>query len=461
MPDLSRREVLKLGAAAVAVPAAAALGQSAAARPNVVFILSDDQRHDTIAALGNRQIRTPSLDRLVRDGTAFTRAHIMGGWSGAVSVPSRAMILTGKALWRVTQDLKGATLWPEVFAAAGYATYATGKWHNGAPSFARAFNQAGGPIFFGGMSNQGKVAVHDFDPTGKYAKANERIAEQFSTTLFTDAAVKFLRDYKGEKPFFLYVAYTSPHDPRTPPPPYDTMYQPDEMEVPKNFLPEHPFDNGELKVRDEQLAPWPRTPPVVQRHIADYYGMISQMDSQIGRILDTLEQTGRKDNTIVIFAGDNGLALGQHGLMGKQSVYEHSVRVPLIVAGLGVAKGQRNDSFAYLLDILPTVCELAGVKGPEGMDGRSLAPLLRGERTAVRDSVYAAYRDFQRMVCDGRYKLIKYRVKGKQSMQLFDLQADPWETRNLADDPAQADRIKALTELLHKWQEETGDKERW
>ncbi|MBI2925819.1 MAG: sulfatase-like hydrolase/transferase [Verrucomicrobia bacterium] len=430
---------------------------AAARPPNVLFLFSDDQRFDTIHALGNREIQTPNLDRLARRGFAFTHTFCMGAQQGAVCVPSRAMLMTGRSLFRATTTPTGGAippalpLWPEVMRRAGYDTIGIGKWHNDRASYARAF-AAGGPVFVGGMSDHAKMAVHDFDPTGNYAKENERTATTFSSELFADAAVDFLRQRRRDKPFFLYVAFTAPHDPRTPPKEFADLYPPEKITLPKNFLPEHPFDNGELKVRDEALLPWPRTPDAVRREIAAYYGMITHLDAQIGRVLQALEDSGQADNTIIIFAADNGLAVGRHGLLGKQSLYDHSVRVPLILAGPGVPKGKRSDALCYLFDLFPTVCDLAGVRAPEGLEGRSLAPILRGQRKRVRSEIFGAYRDVQRMVRDERWKLIHYPKIDR--WQLFDLRRDPEEIHDHSDDPTEAARLEAmkrkLTELQHQ-----------
>lgn len=441
------------------VPALVLLGaaRQEPARPNVLLILSDDQRFDTIGALGNAEIRTPVLDSLVRGGTAFTRACIMGSDHVAVCIPSRAMLHTGRNLFHIAKQIPEETpLWGEVFRRAGYVTHGIGKWHNGPRSYARSFD-GGAEIFFGGMSDQDRVRVQDFDPSGKYPKSRERIGGKYSTTLFCDAAVKFLEEHRAGKPFFLYVALTSPHDPRTPPKEYAGLYDPAKLALPPSFLPEHPFDNGELQVRDEKLAPWPRTPEEIRRHIADYYGMITHLDAEVGRVLEALKKAGRAGDTLVIFAGDNGLALGRHGLMGKQSVYDHSVHVPLLMAGPGVPAGKRVNGFCYLLDVFPTACALAGIPPPDGLDGLSLVPLLKGEKEKVRDTLFFAYRDFGRAVQDGRWKLIEHDVKGRRTTQLFDLEADPWETKNLADDAGSAKELSRLREELAAWRRRVND----
>jgi len=423
-----------------------------AQRPNVLLIFTDDQRYDTIAALGNPQIQTPQLDRLAARGTAFTHAFIQGGTSGAVCVASRMMLMTGRWIGHCREHLPDEPLWPATFAAAGYDTWMCGKWHNGAPSLARAF-RGGGPVFLGGMGRADRLPVTDFAPDGKFAKG--RPAEAHATDLFCDATVDYLRRRPADKPFFAYCALTAPHDPRLAPEAVRNLYDPAKLDLGASFLPEHPFDNGELRIRDELLAPFPRTAPVIREHLRDYYACISYLDRGVGRILDALDASGQADRTLVIFTGDNGLALGRHGLMGKQNLYDHSVRVPLLIAGPGVAKGARCSALAYLNDLFATTCAQAGLATPAGVDGASLAPLLRDAGAKVRDSVFLAYRDFMRGVRTERHKLVLLNVKGTLTTQLFDLREDPWELRNLAaEQPA---RVKELTALLVDWQRRAGD----
>ena len=462
--ELSRRSMMRIAGAGALAGAMAGFAQKK--RPNILFLFTDDQRFSTLNALNNPAVQTPVMDSLVRNGTTFTHACIMGGTVGAVCAPSRAMMLTGQSLFHVTDSIvvprKGPDsvarpydLYPEVFRKAGYQTFGTGKWHNTEPLYARCFNH-GGNVMFGGMSDHLKVPVADFDPTGQYPKSKRHIGNKFSSELFSETAIDFLQSYKSDDPFLMYVAYTAPHDPRMAPKRYTDLYPWEKIELPKNFMPEHPFDNGEMKIRDEMLAPFPRTPDIVKQNIAAYYAMITEVDEQMGRVLDTLRQTGHADNTMVVFAADNGLACGQHGLMGKQNLYDHSVRVPLVIGGPGLPKGRKVDSLCYLMDLFPTFCDLTGVPAPGTVEGKSLAPLLHGGSRPVRDSVFIAYKTFQRGVRTDRWKLILYNVKGKQTTQLFDLRNDPLETKNLAaSDPA---KVRELRALLKKWMKETEDR---
>jgi arylsulfatase A-like enzyme len=433
----------------------------------VLILFTDDQRYNTIAALGNEEVRTPNMDRLASMGTAFTRAFVMGGHHGAICAPSRAMLLTGRPLFDLheTGDIipEHHVMLPNVFADAGYVTFATGKWHNNRSAFARAFQQAAN-VFFGGMhrlQDGGHEApwLHDFDPAGRYPDSTKWQGDEFSSKLYADAVIGFLgRQRHGTQPFFAYVAFTSPHDPRTPPSPYKEWYSPDEVTLPPNYLRDHPFDNGELRVRDENLLPHPRTEQAVRGELAAYYGMISEVDAQIGRILDALERNGQLDNTIVVLAGDNGLAVGSHGLLGKQNLYEHSVRVPLILAGPGIPRGETRRALTYLFDIFPTLTDITRLPTPSTSQGRSLWPVLRDRSGLGRSYAYFAYRDLQRAVrTDGDWKLIDYLVDGTRRTQLFDLNTDPFEIDDLAGNPDFANRRTQLETLLAKGSEEYND----
>ncbi len=436
-------------------------------RPNILFMIADDHRHSALGALGSEPVRTPTFDQLIADGACFTQAHIMGSTSGAVCMPSRGMLMTGRRLFDTPDPLPpDAPLLPELLRQNGYTAFATGKWHNRRNSFARCFSSSG-RVFFGGMSDQYAVPVHDFDPSGQYDPAAAYIADGFSTDVFTADMIDFLAAQEADAaPFFAYIAFTSPHDPRTAPPPYASMYAPDALDLPPNFMPEHPFDIGVRDIRDELLADYPRAETEIQRHTADYYGMISHMDMQIGRILATLDAQGLRENTIVIYTSDHGLGVGQHGLMGKQNLYEHSMRIPLLLRGPGIEAGWRSDAFVYLLDLFPTLLEWAGVPVPANQAGHSLTALLNGLTNKHRREVFSAYQGvfgppagqpYQRSIKNERYKLIQTVVAEQVTWQLFDLLADPWETVNLAVDAAYARQLADMQRRLHRRQARVQD----
>jgi arylsulfatase A-like enzyme len=304
------------------------------------------------------------------------------------------------------------------------------------------------------MGNPYALPVADF--TAKHTLTEQRLSGKHSCELFTDSMVDFIKQQKGvDKPFVAYVAFNGPHDPRTAPKEYHALYEKNKPPLPPNYMPVHPFNNGDMIGRDERLAPWPRTPEVVRQHLADYYAYITFLDAQVGRIVAALRAAGLEEDTIVVFTSDHGLAIGSHGLFGKQNVYDHSMHTPLIFAGPGVPQGKSSDALVYLFDIYPTLGELAGVKGPEGSDGKSLAPVLNGESKGVRDSIFLAYRQFQRSVRDDRYQMIVYPHINKTL--LFDLDNDPHELKDLSSDPNHAKTIDRLMGTLQNWQRQLGD----
>jgi arylsulfatase A-like enzyme len=412
-------------------------------------------------------IQTPALDGLARAGFSFTRAKTMGSQNGAVCIPARAMINTGRSLFRVPADMGKFVTLGQHLQAHGYTSFAAGKWHNGKPSHARSFN-AGGNIFFGGMNDdQYKSKIRDFDPTGEYPDSAIHIGTKFSSELYADAAVDFLTHRGKEKPFLCYLAFTSPHDPRTPPEPFKSMYDPAKMPLPKNWLPAHPFDNGELRNRDENLAPFPRTEADTRKQLCDYYGMISSQDAAVGRVLKTLDDQGLSDNTIVIYVGDHGLAIGSHGLFGKQNIYDHSQRIPLIFRGPGIPASGASDAFVYGFDLYPTICQFLGIDPPASVDGKSLAGVIAGKETELRYSAFYAYDKLdrarpaqsavQRAMTDGRWKYHHYYVKGETHIRLFDLKADPDEIHDLSEDASAAKELSRLRDLLKSLQTNLGD----
>ncbi len=436
----------------------------AAEKPNVLFIFSDDQSHETIRALGHTDIDTPNLDRLVNRGTTFTHTYNMGSYSAAVCVASRAMLISGRTIWHTNvseKERKAGRLWPQRMAAAGYETYFTGKWHIEADA-AKAFDhsadiRAGMPSATPEGYQRPMPGKPDpwspSDPKfGGYWKGGKHWSE-----VVGDNSIGFLEQAaKSEKPFFMYLAFNAPHDPRQSPKEYVERYPLDRIKMPQNFMPEYPqreMIGAGKGLRDEKLAPFPRDDHAIKVNRQEYYAIITHMDAQVGRILDALEKSGKADNTYIIFTSDHGLACGHHGLMGKQNMYDHSLRVPFIVNGPGVKAGLKIDAPIHLQDAMATALDLAGAKR-EDVEFQSLRPLLAGEKGGL-DAVYGAYMDLQRAVIHDGWKLILY-PKAKVA-KLYHLTEDPQEMKDLAADPAMAGRTKALFRKFQDLQKQYND----
>lgn len=443
---------------------------ASAASPNILLIVSDDQRPDTIHALGNEVIRTPNLDRVVQTGSAFTRATC----ANPICTPSRAEILTGCTGFRcgvmdfgkpIDAQLPTMAGW---FSAAGYECVYVGKWHNdGKPAdrkydFTKGLYRGGGGRFskpqfdFAGRPVTGyRGWIFQDDHGNLFPEKGVGLTADISRH-FADAAIEVIESER-DQPFFLHVNFTAPHDPLIMPPGWEDVYDPNSLPLPENFLPQHPFDHGNFDGRDEQLFQWPRTEAEVKREIAAYYAVISHMDQQIGRILKCLDDTNQAENTIVVFTSDHGVALGSHGLRGKQNMYEHTIGVPLIMRGPGIPQCRQFAAQCYLRDLFPTICDLANVDGPDArIDGRSLKPVLDGTSVKVHDFVVGYFRDQQRMIRTDDWKYIDYPVVGRQ--QLFQLATDPLERHNLIDDSAASKVKQRLQALMREWLQQQGDR---
>ena len=381
-------------------------------KPNFIFLFADDQRADTIGAHGNPHIQTPNLDKLAGAGFSFHRNYCAGSFSGAVCVASRAMLMTGRHWMRigaknVARDWADHPLLPSTLATtAGYQTFIVGKWHNGSATLNRAFN-SGRSVYMGGMADHTSFVVQDYTDGILSAK---RDAGGFSSEVFANDAIDYIENATTDQPFFLYVAFMAPHDPRNPPEKYRQIYYDKRPPLPENFLPQHPFKNAPQATmgRDEGLAPWPRTKEVISDQLCEYYGLVTHLDTQVGRIMKALEGTPHADNTYIIYTADHGLAMGSHGLLGKQNIYEQSMACPLIIHGPGIPGGQSTNAFTYVHDLYATVCALADVEKPDGVDAKNLAPLWQGKADSIRSSLFLPFQDNQRAINDGRHKLHLY-----------------------------------------------------
>lgn len=424
-----------------------------AKRPHIIMTIADDQRYDAIRALGDTSLKTPALDRLLARGTCYSRAYIPGSTHGAVCAPSRAQLHTGRTLFQTSDDLNcnGQPLRTlgQQLGACGYHTAGVGKWHNGDAAFRRSFKQ-GRSVFHGGMSSHFCVTNVNYLPDTT-CKETRGSMDGHSVDLFTNAAIQAMEDYQqnaDDEPLFLYVGMTAPHDPRDTYWRFRREFARQDMPLPASFMARHPFDNGALEIRDEYLAELPRSPEEVQQSAADYAAILMHMDEGIGRLHAAAAAAGfTTDNTLFVHTADHGIAIGRHGLMGKQNLYDHSVRPPLVVAGPGFERGVTDDRLCYMQDLFPTLLEAAGATVPDDNHYLNLTS------TQKRQTLGAAYADRMRMTRNDRYKLIHTHAAGQKHRQLFDLQADPHECLNLLenDHASHAEVVRELDDALTSW----------
>lgn len=481
-------------------------GQSkniATEQPNFIFIITDDQAPHTLKAYGNEVCHTPNLDRLAAQGIVLDGAHHMGSWSGAVCLPSRTMIQTSLNVWK-TQELENikqrmkpdmyahepdkwmAGLTPEdpeyysipaMFNRAGYSTYRTCKYGNSFEAANRLYS-------------------------GRNDSHKNKGTDQEGSWWHGEQVMKYLRNReasKDERPFLIFFGFTHPHDPRYGKSELLEKYgavnelvlpaEPDPKSPPLqvNYLPAHPFHHGHPGLRDEERVQGVmlnRDEATIRNELGREYACIENIDIQIGRVISKLEEMGELDNTFVIFTADHGIAVGRHGLAGKQNLYEHTWRVPFIVSGPGIESGSRATGNIYLMDVLPTLCDLAGIDQPETFDGKSFKRVLLGEEEIIREVLYGVYcggtTPGMRSVKKGEWKLIKYDVMDGdvRETQLFNLEENPDEFLkqhhdpeivaltgtqpephqvNLADDPAYAEKRKEMEALLLEEMKKWGD----
>jgi arylsulfatase A-like enzyme len=452
-----------LFATTLATAASAAVPE--AKRPNILFILVDDQSPFDLKAYDPESpLTTPHIDRLAAEGMVFDGAYQMGSFSGAVCMPSRHMIMSGRTVWHLPPAPWGAktsppsleqqTL-PAVFNRAGYATMRTCKQGNS--------YEAANKLF---------TVRHDATKRGG--------TDETGSTWHGDRVMDYLQDRETTqdiKPFLIYYGFSHPHDERdgrpellakygavnhidTENPPSPHSKQPP---LPPNYLPTHPFDMTHADVRDEVAVSgvWKRRDEAtIRNELGRELACSENIDIQIGRVLKKLEETGELDNTYILYTADHGMSIGRHGLMGKQNLYQHTWRVPFIVKGPGIKAGSRVEGNIYLLDILATLCDLANIPAPDTNEGLSFKPVLEGQKSTIRDTLYGVYSGGSkpgiRAVKKGDWKLIQYEApdRGVNETQLFDLAANPHELLpehgkpNLAKDPAHAAKLTEMQDLL-------------
>ncbi|MBT8044708.1 MAG: sulfatase-like hydrolase/transferase [Verrucomicrobiae bacterium] len=437
------------------------LNVSAADKPNILFIFADDMTYEGIGAYGLTDCKTPNLDRLVQNGATFSRAYNMGAWNGAVCVASRAMLNSGAFVNRAQAAVKQKPHWSEMMKDAGYTTYMTGKWHvPGKPRFDVVKDPRGGMPKGSGYNRPKDREDYEngWKPWDKKQGGFWEGGTHWSEVVANNS-IDFLKQATDDNnPFFMYLAFNASHDPRQSPKEYIDMYPLGKMRVPENFLALYPYKDAMgcgTRLRDERLAPFPRTKFAVKVHRQEYFAIITHMDAQIGRILDQLKKTGKADNTYIIFTADHGLACGRHGLLGKQSMYDHSMRVPFMIVGPGIKPGSQFDMPIYLQDAMATTLDLARIKKPAQVEFNSLMPLIKGEKKVQYESIYGKYINTQRMIAKGDWKLIFYPTA--QVMRLFNTRKDPFEMNDLAKKPEFAAKLKELKTEFEALQKEMGD----
>lgn len=407
------------------------------------------------------------------------------------------MIISGRFMWNAHKKTKKwqvgdaqamAETWPQLMASKDYRTYMTGKWHVAAPADS-LFTMA--KHIRPGMPGDTRKAMYEridewkavsgdmkdwhtymtpgygrpLNPTDTLWSSTDTLQGGFWeggthwSEVVRNDALSFIDDAKKyDNPFFMYLAFNAPHDPRQAPKAFLDQYPLENIALPKNYLPEYPFKDdmgNHPSVRDEALAPFPRTPYAVKKHRQEYYAIITHLDEQIGIILDAIQASGQMENTYIIFAADHGLSVGQHGLMGKQNMFDHSIRVPLIVKGPDIPKNKRIDTDVYLQDVMATSLELAGVEKPAYVQFNSFLDVLKGTDRPKYESIYGAYESSQRMLRKDGHKLIVYPKIEK--VLLFDLKDDPLEMNNIADVPEQRKRVATMFKALVKLQEQMAD----
>ena len=434
-------------------------------RPNILWYCTDQQRFDTIGALGNPHVRTPVIDQLVRDGVAFTHTYCQS----PICTPSRASFMSGLYPSRVHNTRNGnATFpsWPPVIsklmADAGYECGLIGKFH------LQSSGRRTEPRIDDGFSywKFSHAPRDDWEEGHDYAdwvreqggdlnalrESDDRVpTELHQTTWASERSIEFIRQPHAG-PWMLNVNIYDPHPPFIPPRSYAEQFDPAAMPGP-HFLESDMA--AQAKLADCDFQDEVRTPEEHDAHAvqARYYAMIAQIDDQFARILQTLDETGQRDNTVIVFTSDHGEALGDHGLMYKGCrFYEGLVRIPLIISWPGrFVADHQSDALVELLDLSATLLDIAGVEMPDYFQGASLRSILEGRdlsdchRNFVRSEYFDALDPhftggsgtFATMHRTRTHKLCVYHGKGVG--ELFDLENDPWEHENLWDDPTHAD----------------------
>ena len=466
---ITRREFISRGAAAAGLLAAGiSVGGAAEKRPNFLFILTDDQRYDAMGFMGRPSwFKTPNIDRIAREGAHFRNTFV----TTSLCAPSRACFMTGAYAHKhgvVNNDGydpdPSCPTFPMVLQEAGYETAYVGKWHQAPTSDPR-------PGFDYWLSFLGQGVYED-------PKLNENgrqfIAKGYMTDLLTDYAVKWLKKDR-EKPFCMVLAHKAVHGPFTPPARHKDAFPDAEIPEPASYKdtfedkPEWMRRAYTYGMRREQWVasegmPIPKKierKPWNGKGSLDYYRTILGIDDSVGQVLDTLQAAGQLDNTVIVFAGDNGYFVGEHGLGDKRLMFEESIRIPFLMRYPKLLKpGSKVDGTVLNIDLAPTLLDLAGAKIPETMQGKSMAPVMKGKKTAHDSFLYEYFREawacglpLMLGVRTNEWKYCTY-PDIKDIDELYDLKNDPLEMHNLSQDPAYAGKVKEMKAELARLKKE-------
>jgi len=452
-----------VGAKAAAGSGAGAGNKQKTDRPNLLLLFPDQMRADAMGCNGNPVIKTPHMDRLAAGGVLFPTAYAQN----PVCVPSRCSLSTSQYPHANGCKDNGMN-WPTdipnmapILASEGYRTISVGKmhfWPNlwlpfgfekrvlaedkaiGWNDEYREYLEAKGLYHLSSAMHRKKA--------GNLGTTNPIPEEHYIDSFVARRAIEEIK-HSDERPWFMWLGFPSPHFPIDPPAPWSTMYSPDDITLP-------PFDPKEYKTKpklqqdQENIRSFytrGHDPHLLRNLVAHYYGLVSLVDKWIGKIIDVLEQSGQLHNTLIVLAADHGEYAGDHGAIEKDySCYEGLIRVPFIVHWpAGFEGGWSSPALVENVDVLPTFLEAAGIEIPWGVQGRSLLPVLRKQTRTVREYAFSEYL-FQKMIRRDRWKLIYY--AGHELGELYDLDEDPYEARNLYLAPRHRALRNELTHLL-------------
>jgi arylsulfatase A-like enzyme len=460
-----------------------ASARAADTRPNIIYIMADDHGRQAISCYGSVVMKTPNIDRIAAGGMRFTQMLA----TNSMCSPSRATLLTGKynnlcGVEKLNQHFDGSQeTFPKLLQQAGYETAIVGKWH--------LFTEPTGFDYYCVMPGQGRYNDCPLKETGQpwgNGDAGGVVHPGYLTDVITDVALNWLKNRKSDKPFCLMIHHKAPHSPHDPAPRFANLFKNTVFPDPENLLddykgraPEPVADllnwsrlilgsKGDIDVRGgdvKKLFNGDRshdTEVAYQGFMRGYLELVAALDENVGRVLDYVDQSGLAKNTIIVYTSDNGYFLGEHGFYNKMWMYEESLHLPLLVRGPGIAPGSTNSEMVSMLDMAPTLLDLAGVKVPAEIQGVSMKPLLMGQPAQGRDAFYyhyygAAGAPVKHWI--GSHEIMGVRTKMAKLVlyptwksgpfwELFDLQNDPHEMLNLYSDPAHLTEVAEMKQRL-------------